>query len=144
MQEFHMVNIGSPGNAEWTVVGGGIARYNQQQAGDIHHQGLCFMLYAVDGAKDGEAVGGIIGSTYWDWLYIDLLWLREDLRGQGYGHQLLTAAEDEARRRGAKNAYMDTFSFQAPNFYQQHGYRVFGTLDDFPVGHQRFFLTKEL
>ena len=147
MREFHMVNVGRPGDAEWTTVGGGISQYNKRQAGDTHHQGLCFMLYPVDGADGNvgaEAVGGIIGSTYWDWLYIDLLWLREDLRGQGYGHQLLTAAEDEARQRGAKNAYLDTFSFQAPDFYEQHGYRVFGTLDDFPVGHQRFFLTKEL
>ena len=144
MQKFHMVNVGRPGDAEWSAVGGGISQYNKQQAGDTHHQALCFMLYAVDGADDAEAVGGIVGSTYWDWLYVDLLWLREDLRGQGYGHQLLTAAEDEARQRGAKKAYLDTFSFQAPDFYEQHGYRVFGTLDDFPIGHQRFFLTKAL
>ena len=144
MSEFKIVNLGSPGDAEWSAIGGGINQYNKQQAGDTHHQGLCFMLYVDDDAKDGEAVGGIVGSTYWDWLYVDLLWLREDLRGQGYGHQLLTAAEDEARQRGAKNAYLDTFSFQAPDFYEQHGYRVFGTLDDFPAGHQRFFLTKAL
>jgi hypothetical protein len=56
----------------------------------------------------------------------------------------LSAAEDEARRRGAKHAYLDTFSFQAPDFYEQHGYQVFGTLDDFPAGHQRYFMTKEL
>jgi GNAT superfamily N-acetyltransferase len=140
MREFHIVNVGSPGDAEWSAVGGGISQYNKQQAGDTDHKSLCYMLH--DG--EGQAVGGIIGSTYWDWLYVDLLWLREDLRGQGYGHQLLTAAEDEARRRGARNAYLDTFSFQAPGFYEQHGYRVFGTLDDFPVGHRRFFLTKAL
>jgi len=53
-------------------------------------------------------------------------------------------AEDEARHRGAKNAYLDTFSFQAPDFYKKHGYRVFGELQDFPPGHQRHFLTKRL
>ena len=36
-----------------------------------------------------QTIGGVIGSTYWDWLYIDLLWLKEELRGRGYGHQLL-------------------------------------------------------
>jgi GNAT superfamily N-acetyltransferase len=140
MSEYRIVNLGSPGDAEWAAVGGGISQYNRQKAGDTHHQSLCYMLHDAE----GEAVGGIIGSTYWDWLYVDLLWLREDLRGQGYGHQLLTAAEDEARARGANKAYLDTFSFQAPEFYEQHGYRVFGTLDDFPVGHQRYFFTKEL
>jgi GNAT superfamily N-acetyltransferase len=139
-QTYHIVNVGRPGDAEWSAVGGGISQYNKQHAGDTNHQSLCFMLHTTD----DEPVGGIIGSTYWDWLYVDLLWLREDLRGQGYGHQLLTVAEEEARKRGAKNAYLDTFSFQAPTFYRQHGYQVFGTLEDFPTGHRRFFLKKEL
>jgi GNAT superfamily N-acetyltransferase len=139
-QEYHIVNVGRPGDAEWSAVGGGISQYNKQQAGDTNHKSLCFMLHTAD----DEIVGGVIGSTYWDWLYIDLLWLKETLRGRGYGHRLLTAAEEEARQRGAKNAYLDTFSFQAPDFYKQHGYRVFGTLADFPTGYQRFFLTKEL
>ena len=53
-------------------------------------------------------------------------------------------AEDEARQRGAKNAYLDTFSFQVPDFYKQHGYEVFGELPDFPPGHQRYFMKKQL
>ena len=72
------------------------------------------------------------------------MWLREDVRRHGFGSRLLTQAEDEARKRGAKNVYLDTFSFQAPEFYKKHGYRIFGELKDFPVGHQRFFLMKEL
>ena len=72
------------------------------------------------------------------------LWIREDLRGCGYGHRLLTLLEDAARQHGAKNAYLDTFSFQAPDFYQKHGYQVFGTLKDFPVGHKRYYLRKQL
>ena len=139
-QEYHIVNVGRPQDAEWSAVGGGISQYNKQQAGDTNHQSLCFMLHTAD----DEIVGGVIGSTYWDWLYVDLLWLKDELRGHGHGHRLLTAAEEEARQRGAKNAYLDTFSFQAPDFYKQHGYQVFGTLDDFPTGHQRYFLTKEL
>ncbi len=53
-------------------------------------------------------------------------------------------AEDETRERGAKNVYLDTFSFQAPNFYQKYGYQVFGVLTDFPSGYRRYFLTKQL
>jgi len=93
---------------------------------------------------DGEIVGGVSGATYWGWLYVNLMWLKEDLRGQGYGKELLTLAEDEARQRGAKQSYLDTFSFQAPGFYQKQGYEVFGQLDDFPPGHQRYFLCKVL
>ena len=52
--------------------------------------------------------------------------------------------EEEARQRGAKNSYLDTFSFQAPEFYKRNGYHVFGELQDFPPGHQRYFFTKRL
>lgn len=40
--------------------------------------------------------------------------------------------------------YLDTFDFQARPFYERHGYEVFGTLDDYPPGHSRFFLRKDL
>ncbi len=125
---------------EWSVIGGGISQYNKQQAGDDQGQTLCFVLRA----PDEEVVGGVIGAIFWDWLYIDLMWIKEDLRGLGYGHRLLELAEEEGRKRGAKNAYLDTFSFQAPEFYIKRGYQVFCKLKDFPQGHQRYFLTKEL
>jgi ribosomal protein S18 acetylase RimI-like enzyme len=72
------------------------------------------------------------------------MWIREDLRGCGYGHQLLTRLEDEARQRGARHAHLDTFSFQAPTFYQRHGYRIFGELPDYPAGHTRYYMVKDL
>ena len=136
-EEYQIVYVDQP---EWGVIGGGISNYNKQQAGDDEGQNLCFVLRT----PDQEVVGGVIGSTHWDWFYINLMWVKEELRGQGYGHRLLTLAEDEARKRGAKNVYLDTFSFQAPDFYKQHGYQVFGELHNFPVGHQRYFLTKQL
>jgi len=125
---------------EWGIIGQGIRDYNTQQAGDDKGKSLCFVLRA----PDQEVVGGVIGATYWDWLHIDLMWVKEEFRGRGYGHRLLTLAEDEARQRGAKNAYLDTFSFQALGFYERHGYQVFGQLEGFPAGHQRYFLTKQL
>ena len=88
--------------------------------------------------------GGIIGETYWQWLYVDLLWVSEAFRGQGYGDALLAAAEQEAINRECQYAYLNTFSFQAPEFYQKRGYVIFGELPDFPQGHKRYFLKKEL
>jgi len=125
---------------EWAIIGQGISDYNAQQAGDDQGQNLCFVLKGP-----GDAVeGGVIAAVYWDWLYVNLMWLKEELRGQGYGARLLQMAEDEARQRGAKHAYLDTFSFQAPEFYKKYGYRVFGELPDFPQGHVRYFLVKDL
>jgi GNAT superfamily N-acetyltransferase len=139
-EEYHIVYDDKPEQSAWGMIGQGISNYNRQQAGDDEFQRLCFVLHAPDQA----IVGGVMGATYWDWLYIDLLWAKDELCGRGYGHRLLTLAEQEARQRGAKNVYLDTFSFQAPDFYRQHGYQVFGELEGFPLGHQRYFLTKQL
>jgi ribosomal protein S18 acetylase RimI-like enzyme len=140
MDEYQIVYVDKPEESAWGIIGRGISNYNEQQTGDQNFQRLCFVLHA----PDQEIVGGVMGETYWDWFHLDLLWVKDELRGRGYGHRLLTLAEQEARQRGAKNAYLDTFSFQAPNFYKQHGYQVFGELEDFPPGHQRYFLTKKL
>ena len=139
-EKCNIISVDKPDDSVWDVVGWGIHNYNLQQTGDTKSQQLCFVLRT----PNNEVVGGLIGKTYWNWLYIDLLFVKEELRGFGYGHRLLEIAEDEARERGATNVYLDTFSFQAPDFYQQHGYRVFGELKDFPPGHQRYFFTKQL
>ena len=139
-EDYQIDYIEKPDNAVWGVIGGGIHQYNIDQAGDGHGKMLCYLL----NGPDGEVVGGLIGETHWDWFYINLMFVRQDLRCRGYGSQLLALAEEEARKRGAENTYLDTFSFQAPDFYQKHGYQVFGELDDFPAGHQRFYLRKQL
>ena len=139
-EEYRIVYVDEPEESAWGIIGQGIREYNTRQAGDDRFQRLCFALQS----PDEEVVGGVIGATYWDWFYIDLLWVRDEFRGRGYGRRLLTAAEDEARRRGATGAYLDTFSFQAPDFYKREGYQVFGELHDFPPGHQRYFLEKRL
>jgi len=138
--EYEVVAVDHPEQSAWGIIGRGINDYNQQQAGDDQSQIICF---AIQG-PDQEIVGGVIAAIYWNWLYIDLMWMKEDLRGHGYGSRLLILAEDEARKRGAKHAFLDTFSFQAPGFYERHGYRVFGELQDFPQGCQRYFMTKQL
>jgi GNAT superfamily N-acetyltransferase len=89
-------------------------------------------------------VGGLVGQTYLDWMFVAAFWIADEFRGQGFGSKIMRAAEKEARRRGVKNVYLDTFSFQAPEFYRKLGYREFGRLNDFPVGHHRSWLTKAL
>lgn len=135
--EYRIVSVDKP---EWGLIGGAIHNYNIAQAGDDHSQSVCILL------KDpnDEFAGGLVGEVHWNWFYISLLWIKEELRGQGYGDRILAMAEAEARQHGALNAYLDTFSFQAPDFYQQRGYQVFGQLSDFPTGHQRFYMKKEL
>ncbi|WP_371636670.1 GNAT family N-acetyltransferase [Streptomyces zaomyceticus] len=87
---------------------------------------------AVD--ADGGLIGGLTGWTWSGLFGIDMLWVREDSRKDGWGSRLLRAAEDEARRRGCDRANVSSFTFQAPDFYRRHGYvetgRVLGIPGD--------------
>jgi GNAT superfamily N-acetyltransferase len=94
--------------------------------------------------SDDKIVAGLTGKTYWNWLFIDYLWVSESERGKNLGTKLITSAETEAIRRGCTGSSLDTFSFQAPDFYQKLGYSVFGKLEGFPGGHQRYYLEKQL
>jgi GNAT superfamily N-acetyltransferase len=92
----------------------------------------------------GRLVGGLIGRSFWGWLVVELLWVDQASRGAGHGRRLLASAEAEARRRGCHHARVDTYSFQAPGFYEKCGYERFATMDDCPIGHQRYFYARPL
>lgn len=139
-EEYKIVFVEKPEESAWGIIGRGLGEYNNAKAGQENFQRICFALQS----PNGEIMGGALGELYWEWFHLDLLWIREELRGHGYGHNLLASIEKEARKHGAKNVFLDTFSFQAPDFYIRHGYQVFGELKDFPVGHRRIFLAKSL
>jgi GNAT superfamily N-acetyltransferase len=94
-------------------------------------------------ARDsGKIVGGLRAITLWNWLFVNILWVEESFRGKGLGKKMLLAAEQEAVKRGCLHAHLDTFDFQALPFYQRLGYGIFGQLEDYPVGHRRYYLQK--
>jgi GNAT superfamily N-acetyltransferase len=125
---------------EIEAVVSGLRAYNASKAGAAEYEE--WGLYARD--AEGQIKGGLLAETGRGWLHISILWLDESLRGQGLGTQLMETAEAEARKRGCHHVYLDTFDYQARPFYERLGYTVFGTLDDYPLGHQRFYLQKKL
>lgn len=92
----------------------------------------------------GAVIGAVLGEAGRGWLHVSVVWVHESARNQGLGTQLLQALESEARAHGCHCAYLDTFSYQARPFYERHGYEVFGTLQDYPPGHQRHYMRKRL
>jgi GNAT superfamily N-acetyltransferase len=95
------------------------------------------------GEKD-EILGGLLGYVWSDWLFVAILWVDEQLRGQGHATAMMDAAEAYARDRGCHSVHLDTHSWQARPFYEKRGYELFATLDGFPGDHKKFFLKKKL
>ena len=94
--------------------------------------------------QSGEMVGGLWGRTELGLLFLDMFYLPDVIRGQSQGGRLLETAETEAKRRGCKKAVVETSSFQAPGFYERHGYQEFGRVEFGLSAHSRVFLRKNL
>ncbi len=96
-------------------------------------------------SEDGKILAGIIVKMYcWKCIYIDTFWIDESMRGEGLGTLLLEEVERVAKENGSHLIHLDTFDFQAKDFYLAHGYSVFGELEDCPKGHTRYFMSKVL
>jgi GNAT superfamily N-acetyltransferase len=130
----------APAEADVQFVLEQLIEYNLVQTGIRDYQPLAVFLRD----DSGEIVGGLTGFTWGGTLKIEILWVREDQRGSGYGARMLAMAEDEARRRGCRQAILDTHSFQAPEFYPKHGYIQCGVADDWPRGHKQYYFQKRL
>jgi GNAT superfamily N-acetyltransferase len=115
--------------------------FNEKTVGPSGFQPLAILIH--DPAT-GEAVGGLWGKTAYNWCFVELLVIPEQYRGMDLGSKILARAEDIARARGCTGLWLDTYWFQARPFYEKRGYEVFGALDDYPRGGQRFFLKKKL
>lgn len=89
-------------------------------------------------------LGGLYGHTFYRWLFIELLAVPEQGRGQGIGSKLMQMAEEFAREKDCVGIWLDTFSFQAPEFYRKVGYSECGEILDYPLGHKRHFFQKRL
>ncbi len=123
------------------VVTEGLAAYNAQRFRPVDTATLDVLVRAEEG---GAPLGGLLGHTSFGLLFLDLLYLPEELRGAGLGSRIIALAEGEARRRGCTAAFVYTVTFQAPGFYERHGYRRFGEIACPPDGATRIFLSKTL
>ncbi len=92
----------------------------------------------------GKKFAGLTGETFGNWLCIKYLFVSENLRNQGIGRKIVLSAENEARNRGCKYVFVDTFSFQAPAFYEKLGYRCVFSLTNYPYTEARYYYIKEL
>ena len=130
----------SPTENEIKYIREALKQYNNESVGEDGHTPLNIVEYD----ENDKIIGGIIGGTYWGWMYVDILWVHENHRHKGIGSKLLIEAEKEAIRRGCHHVHLDTMSWQAPEFYKKLGYEIIGILPDIPNGNQKYLLMKAL
>ncbi|MDH4873917.1 GNAT family N-acetyltransferase [Pseudomonas sp. BN515] len=131
----------NPGEDELSAILRPLRAHNRSKAGDPKPETIALL---VRDEHTNEIIGGLYGEIFYRWLFIELLAIPEQTRGQGTGSRLMNMAEGVAREKGCVGIWLDTFDFQAPAFYQKLGYTEFGHLDDFPPEHKRFFFQKRL
>ena len=130
----------TPNEKETEFIRASLTAFNENIVGADGHTPLTLAEYD----EDGNVIAGLLGGTYWGWMYVDILWVDEKYRRRGIGSRLLRSAEEEAIKRGCHHVHLDTMSWQAPEFYKKHGYSVIGILPDIPAGNRKYLLTKEL
>ncbi len=126
------------------IIGRGLVAYNLQQVPMTQRE----LFISIDKKvvdENGTILAGCCGEVYcWNVACIDMLWVDERHRGRGLGARLLAEVEQAAMEENCSLIHLDTFDFQAKDFYLRHGYEVFGALEDCPEGHCRYYLKKKL
>jgi GNAT superfamily N-acetyltransferase len=114
-----------------------IYEFNARTTGITDGEWLAFFV-----REDNRIVAGICGNTWGGTCELRQFWVEESKRHLGLGTKLFQAAEQEARRRGCIQIVLMTFSFQAPAFYQKHGFEVIATIDNDPRGYRNLLMRK--
>ncbi|MBE1161121.1 GNAT family N-acetyltransferase [Dyella acidiphila] len=123
------------------VIGSGLNAFNDENTGINDRLPLGVL---VKDPASGKVVGGVTGRTSLGLLFLDVFYLPKEYRQAGLGSRILQLAENEGRRRGCCAAVLYTINFQAPGFYERHGWRRFGEIPCLPPGTSRIFMTKDL
>ncbi|HFK2761790.1 TPA: GNAT family N-acetyltransferase [Enterococcus faecalis] len=99
------------------------------------------ICYAYE--KNFKYKAGISIECYWGIMHINYLWVDESLRGKKIGKELLSFAEKLAIDKNCMIIYLETFSFQAPEFYKKNGFEEFGKLNNIPDENSTLYFMKK-
>lgn len=138
--EYAITYEANPSNADIQILCDGVAENAKIKKG---HKPVSFFAFFIRNI-DKKILGGCNGAILHDWLYVDQLWVTESLRGQGYGIQLMISAEKLARQNKCAFVAVNTYSFEAPDFYKKLGFYVEFERRDSDKNPMFYFLRKDL
>ena len=122
--------------ADMDVILEGVREYNRNNCGPDKNRPLNIIIRD----DQNNIIAGLLADTWGQVCYIHTVWTAQHRRHTGLGTRLMQNAEQHAKQRGCTIAYVDTYSFQAPDFYTKFGFKPIATLDGFPRNIvQRFY-----
>ena len=137
-----MVNIYKSTTEERELLDNKLVEFNRKKVPFLQSEDWIVLSYALKDER-GQLMAGINSMLYcWNILYIDILYVEDAHRGKGYGRLLLDRVESESKKLGGYMSHLDTFDWQAKEFYEHLGYEVFGILENCPRGHNRYYMKK--
>lgn len=128
---------------DYSIVLDGINDFNFSQSPKTIEPKYPIFLFAKN--VQNSIIGGVYGSLgYYAGLQIHTLWVADYFRKQGVGKALMLEIEAIGKQSGAIKVILDTFTFQAEDFYKKLGYQEFGRIKNFPQGHDWVYFFKDL
>ena len=119
----------------------GIRAYNRMHLpdGDVDAVG-CFARN-----NEGKVVGGLTGEMFNNTVFVEYLWVDVEARTSGVGSKLIALLEEQVKPLGVTHLYLDTYSFQALDFYLKLGFEKVGQYSGYPAaGIDKHFLQKQI
>jgi GNAT superfamily N-acetyltransferase len=120
------------------LVWNGLKIHNDQFA--VRNQ----MDFTVCAIEDETIIGVGMGESKYDWLILRYLWVEEKRQKNGIGTNILKEIEKLASERNLLGIHLDTFEFQAKEFYVKNGFSIFGEINNHPIGYKRYFMKKQI
>lgn len=134
------ITVGRPKPKDYKTLSDGMLSYHAKHG----HQRTSETINIFLKDNNEKVFGGTIATVLWNGIEINSLWVEGSLRKQGYGRKLIALVENEGKKRGCTIIYTNTFTWQAPGFYEKLGYKSYGKLDNFPEGNTLTYYFKNL
>lgn len=131
----------NPEPSDLDFIRNGIRSFNRMNLpeGEVKAVG-CFVR-----DDSGQIIGGLTGEMFNNTVFVEYLWVEADSRTSGLGSKLMTLLEEQVQRHGVTHIYLDTYSFQALDFYLKLGFEKVGQYSGYPAaGIHKYFLQKEI
>ena len=110
----------------------------------VGFDGLAAEPVAFEIMENDVSLGAVVCQLFWGNLHIKYLLVKEQHRGRGLAKALMEHAFAFGKENGCHFAFVETMSFQAPEFYQKLGFEIELKRDGYAAGTSFYYLKKVL